>query len=119
MVEDVTVKCKYYANGCDKLFKVGELKSHNSTCLFYPLSCSNNGCDFIAARHLMKDHTPICEFKTEICDKGCQKILKQSEMINHNCIASLTAEVKMLRANEEILREEVSKQGELIKEMQT
>jgi hypothetical protein len=40
-------------------------------------------------------------------------------MINHNCIASLTAEVKMLRANEEILREEVSKQGELIKEMQT
>lgn len=40
-------------------------------------------------------------------------------MAGHNCIASLTAEVKMLRANEQILREEVGKQGELIKEMQT
>jgi len=29
--------------------------------------------------------------------------------VNHNCIASLTAEVKMLRANEELLREDVIK----------
>ncbi len=67
----------------------------------------------------MQDHTSVCEYKTEICDKGCQKVLKQSETINHNCIASLTAEVKMLRANEEILREEVSKQADIIKDMQT
>jgi len=30
----------------------------------------------------------------------------------HNCIASLTAEIKLLRANEELMREEVTKQGE-------
>jgi hypothetical protein len=72
----------------------------------------------VAARHLIGEHTLACEFKTEICQKGCQKVLKQSEMGAHNCIASLTAEVKMLRANEELLREEVIKQQEVIKEMQ-
>lgn len=45
-------------------------------------------------------------------------MLKQSEMAAHNCIASLTAEVKMLRANEELLKEDVVKQGERIKEME-
>jgi hypothetical protein len=40
-------------------------------------------------------------------------------MAAHNCIASLTAEVKMLRANEELLREEVIKQSEIIKEMKS
>jgi hypothetical protein len=69
----------------------------------------NSGCDFVAARYLMKDHVGICEFKTEICQKGCQKVLKQSEIQSHNCIASLTAEVKMLRANEELLKDEVQK----------
>lgn len=67
----------------------------------------------------MEDHTPQCEFKTEICQRGCQKVLKQSEMHNHNCIASLTAEVRNLRASEQLLKEEVAKQGDTIKEMQT
>ena len=100
MVEEVVIKCKYNLNGCDALLKVGELRSHQDSCEFYPVSCHNQGCDFIAARHLMKDHGPTCEFKTEICSKGCQKVLKLNDIGNHNCIASLTAEVKMLRANE-------------------
>jgi hypothetical protein len=67
MVDDLTIKCKYFANGCDKLFKIAELKHHCDVCSFYPVACPNSGCDFIGARHLMKDHTPYCEFKTEIC----------------------------------------------------
>eukprot|EP00347_Sterkiella_histriomuscorum_P008107 403346346 len=117
MVEDLTIMCKYNQEGCDKLFKVGELKHHSEICPYHPLSCQNSGCDYVAARHLMKDHHPQCEYKTEICQKGCQKVLKLSEIPNHNCIASLTAEVKMLRANEELLREDVVKQQELIKEL--
>ena len=107
MVDDLLIMCKYNAQGCDKVFKVGELKHHQEECVFYPLVCQNSGCDFVAARHLMKDHAAVCEYKTEICTKGCQKVLKQSEIVNHNCIASLTAEVKMLRANEELLKDEV------------
>ncbi|CDW86256.1 e3 ubiquitin-protein ligase nrdp1-like [Stylonychia lemnae] len=117
MVDDLQIMCKYFKEGCDKLFKVGELKQHSDTCIYYPLICQNSGCDFIGARHLMRDHSQQCEYKTEICQKGCQKVLKQSEIINHNCIASLTAEVKMLRANEELLRDDVIKQQESIKEL--
>jgi hypothetical protein len=76
MVEDLTIRCKYHKEGCDQLMKVADLKSHSDTCIFYPLECFNSGCDFVAARHLMKDHTAICEYKTEICQKGCQKVLK-------------------------------------------
>jgi len=119
MVDDLMVMCRYHKEGCDRCFKVGDLKRHQDVCIYYPLSCPNQGCEFVGARHLMKDHAAICEFKTEVCTKGCQKVLKQSEIPNHNCIASLTAEVKMLRANEEILRDEVQKQTECIKELQS
>jgi hypothetical protein len=38
-------------------------------------------------------------------------------MINHNCIAALTTEIKNLKVNEELLKEEVMRQSELIKEL--
>ena len=76
MVDEVIIKCKYQQHGCDIQYKVGDLKAHSDACLFYPLCCPNQGCDFIAARHLMHDHTVSCEYKTEVCDKGCQKVLK-------------------------------------------
>mmetsp|Transcript_1816 Transcript_1816/g.1265 ORF Transcript_1816/g.1265 Transcript_1816/m.1265 type:complete len:84 (-) Transcript_1816:702-953(-) len=71
MVEDLTIRCKYYKEGCPELFKVGSLKEHSSACLFYPIACPNSGCDFVGARKFIKDHTQNCEYKTEICEKGC------------------------------------------------
>lgn len=71
MVDDLTIKCKYSASGCDKTFKVSELRQHSDSCTFYPVVCPNQGCDFVGPRYLMTDHTPICEFKTEICQRGC------------------------------------------------
>lgn len=76
MVEDLTIRCKYAHAGCDQLMKVGELRAHSELCQLYPVACPNSGCDFVGARYLIKDHTPVCEFKTEICQKGCQKVLK-------------------------------------------
>jgi hypothetical protein len=80
MVDDLMIVCKYSKEGCDKIFKVGDLKPHSDTCIYYPLECVNSGCDFIGARHMIKDHAAICEYKTEICMKGCSKVLKQSEV---------------------------------------
>ena len=71
MVDDLDIKCKYFKNGCEGLMKVGDLKRHSEECEYYPLVCSNQGCDYIAARRLMRDHSFSCEFKTEICLKGC------------------------------------------------
>lgn len=71
MVDDLTIKCKYFREGCEQMLKVGELKNHQQQCLFYPVCCPNQGCDFIATRRLIKDHIVNCEYKTEICQKGC------------------------------------------------
>lgn len=71
MVEDLTIECRYRSEGCDQQFKIGELKHHSQMCPFTPIACFNSGCDFIAARHLIKDHVATCEYKTEICQKGC------------------------------------------------
>lgn len=57
MVDDLTIKCKYFKEGCECLFKVGELRNHSICCLFYPVACPNSGCDFVAARRHIKDHT--------------------------------------------------------------
>jgi hypothetical protein len=67
MVDDMTIQCKYHKEGCKQLFKAGDLKPHADTCIYYPVVCVNSGCDFVAARHLMKDHVGVCEYKTEIC----------------------------------------------------
>ena len=71
MVDDLLIMCRYHKEGCDRCFKVGELKHHQDVCVYYPLTCPNQGCEFIGARHLMKDHAAVCEFKTEVCNKGC------------------------------------------------
>lgn len=76
MVDDLMIVCKYMKEGCETIIKVGELRHHADTCIYYPLACPNQGCDYIAARRLMKDHSLICEYKTEICTKGCSKVLK-------------------------------------------
>lgn len=39
-------------------------------------------------------------------------------MANHNCIAALTSEVKSLKVNETLLKEEVMRQKEMIKELE-
>lgn len=67
MVEDLNIKCRYAREGCEELFKIGDLKHHAAICPYQPIACPNSGCDFIAARRLIKDHTANCEFKTEIC----------------------------------------------------
>jgi hypothetical protein len=110
MVEDLTIRCRYAKEGCEEQFKIGELKHHSAICPYYPIACPNSGCDFIAARRLIKDHTANCEYKTEICKKGCQKVLKLSEVASHNCIAALTADIKSLKVSETLLHEEVLKQ---------
>ena len=45
-------------------------------------------------------------------------MLKLSEIGSHNCIASLTNEVKALKVNETLLKEEVMRQKEMIKELE-
>jgi hypothetical protein len=37
MVEEVLIKCKYWNNGCERVFKVGELRHHRDQCDFCPL----------------------------------------------------------------------------------
>lgn len=71
MVDELTILCKYHKEGCEELLKVADLKQHQNNCPFYPVACSNSGCDFVAARRLMKDHIHVCEYKTELCQKGC------------------------------------------------
>ena len=110
MIDEMEMKCKYHRNGCESIFKIGVLKEHQAACDFFPIACGNQGCDVISARKLMLEHAPICQFKSEICQKGCMKVLKKSEMSDHNCISSLVAEIKMLKGNQEIMKEQVDEQ---------
>lgn len=62
MIDELDMKCKHNASGCPEKFKVGKLKEHEAICEHYPVACSNQGCDEVAARRIMKDHAPLCQF---------------------------------------------------------
>ena len=37
----------------------------------------------------MQEHADKCEFRTQKCSKGCSKILRITEVEDHNCITAL------------------------------
>mmetsp|Transcript_18708 Transcript_18708/g.21505 ORF Transcript_18708/g.21505 Transcript_18708/m.21505 type:complete len:99 (+) Transcript_18708:402-698(+) len=47
----------------------------------------------------MKEHEDECEFRTQKCTKGCSKILRITEIEEHNCISAL--EDMMIEVKEE------------------
>jgi hypothetical protein len=110
MIDELQMKCKYSKSGCPEVFKVGVLKDHEAKCDMFPISCPNQGCEEILCRSLMAGHSPTCMFKTEICEKGCMKVLKKNELGGHNCISSLVGEIKMMKGTQEVMKDQVEEQ---------
>ena len=50
---------------------------------------SNPKCTVITTRGTMQEHAETCEFRTQKCTKGCSKILRITEVEDHNCISVL------------------------------
>ena len=50
---------------------------------------NNEMWSYVTSRALMKEHSDQCEFRTQKWEKGCSKILRVTEVEDHNCISAL------------------------------
>lgn len=50
---------------------------------------NNSQCPAITTRGTMAEHSEVWEFRTQKCEKGCSKILRVTEVEDHNCISAL------------------------------
>ena len=68
------ISCDYATRGCDEVLELGTLQTHVQDCDFMSVSCSNEGCDKIVNKCVLKQHeNELCQFKTTTCDDCGQK----------------------------------------------
>lgn len=91
MMDDLSIRCKYNEDGCEEILTGDPAirNRHDLKCEYAKVKCKNAMCDVITTRGTMKEHSENCEFRTQKCTKGCSKILRVTEVEDHNCIAAL------------------------------
>ena len=82
------VECQYCQ--CNFLFK--DTDTHYANCHFYPIECTNDGCQQIMARRDFTDHVGVCDFTEVVCDYvayGCDHKMLRKDREEHNATHSL------------------------------
>ena len=66
----------------------------------------------------MNEHAENCDFRTQKCTKGCSKILRVTEVEDHNCISALEDLLVEVREESKSKTEELIECQEQIKSLQ-
>jgi len=120
MMDDLVIKCKYYNDGWVQLLSGDPVlsKKHDLEWEFAKIQCKNSMCEVITTRGTMKEHAEIWDFRTQKCMKGCSRILRITEVENHNCISAIEDLLIDVREECKSKAEEVIEWQEQIKALQ-
>lgn len=89
MLEDLKVKCQFFEVGCEEIVRIGDVAKHEEDCEFVSVKCRYAQCEFETKRSEINNHESKCEMRTEVCDKGCGKLILSKAIDEHNCITEL------------------------------
>lgn len=64
LIESLRIKCKYWEHGCDRLLKFTEQKVHERQCIFVPIRCPIDMCQFKGPQIVYLEHFQ-CEHDME------------------------------------------------------
>lgn len=69
---------------CDMKFESEiELAKHQNSCVFRPVSCSNEGCDAVYSAIHAEDHDASCGYKLFPCYLECESSVRRQDMADH------------------------------------
>jgi hypothetical protein len=57
--------------------------SCGNTCQFYPIPCTNEGCNHLSSRKNTEAHDQICTFKKVLCPRGCEEEIIRKDLSHH------------------------------------
>ncbi|CAI2373519.1 unnamed protein product [Moneuplotes crassus] len=117
MLDDLQIRCQYHNDGCESILTGDPVvrNKHYLECEFAKIQCKNSQCEVITTRGKMAEHSLVCEYRTQKCTKGCSKILRITEVEDHNCISALEDLIIELREECKERTEEVLECKEEIK----
>ena len=98
MLVDLNVKCQYFEKGCSQIVRIGDVSKHEEDCEYVSVSCRYARCEFETQRSEISDHEAGCEMRTQVCEKGCGKIILTKTMGDHNCITELKEALELTTA---------------------
>ena len=84
----------------------------------HKLNENNEMWKYVTSRALMKEHEDQCEYRTQKCNKGCSKILRITEVEEHNWISALEDLLSEVREECKEKNEEMIELKEQIKALQ-
>ncbi len=79
-IDEMTIKCKYWMNGCLQMMKVSQIEKHEETCNFGKTECQYPECVQKTHKGKEKIHSENCPFSLYVCEKGCGKEMKLIEV---------------------------------------
>ena len=67
-ISELNIHCDFYPRGCPEMVQVENLKRHVASCGFYPVQCSNDGCNVLVnASDKLHHETEVCDFRKLKC----------------------------------------------------
>ncbi|XP_053400935.1 E3 ubiquitin-protein ligase TRAF7-like isoform X3 [Mercenaria mercenaria] len=97
-IDDLLIYCKYglikeedaYVpdpTGCQQKIHLGSRSSHEDSCDFMPVTCSNRNCSASLRKRELEEHKKVCVYLTCVHeDKGCEFQGQQEEVSEHEKI---------------------------------
>ena len=68
MINELNIHCFYHNRGCQEILQLQHLDSHEATCGYTPVVCTNQGCgETLNQRDIIHHESEVCEFRKLKC----------------------------------------------------
>ena len=73
MIKELNIHCIYHNRGCQEILQLQHLDSHEATCGYTPVVCTNQGCgETLNQRDIIHHESVVCEFRKLKC-RSCKE----------------------------------------------
>ena len=108
LINELNIHCVHHNRGCQEILQLQHLDSHEATCGFTPVVCTNQGCgETLNQRDIIHHESEVCEFRKLKCH-SCEEI--KTTLVNvKETIASVERDVTGVEAQMTNLRTNIGK----------
>ena len=108
LINELNIHCVQHNRGCQEILQLQHLDSHEATCGYTPVVCTNQGCgETLNQRDIIHHESEVCEFRKLKC-QSCKETTKT--LVNvEDTIASVEKDITGMETQMTNLRTNIKK----------